>query len=206
MGRDGRFVAAVTGPDTFAVYDLIQQQQIATGEHARIAHVALSPDGRWVATATWGGRGVKLWDARSGQLVRDLLPEEGGVAILFSPDGRHLLVATERDYQFWQVGPWQVERRLRREGSGVPGQVAFSSDGRLLAATASRSTIQLIDPSTGNRLATFEPPDFTCLSSMTFSADGSQLVIAGNHNIQLWDLRAVRQQWAAMGLDWDLPP
>src|SRR5262249_31160355 len=27
-----------------------------------------------------------------------------------------------------------------------------------------------------------------------------------NHIIQVWDLRQIRQQLAAMGLDWDLPP
>jgi hypothetical protein len=37
--------------------------------------------------------------------------------------------------------------------------------------------------------------------------EGSQLAACcSGHGIQIWDLRAIRQQLADMGLDWDLPP
>ena len=41
----------------------------------------------------------------------------------------------------------------------------------------------------------------------TFSPDGDRLAVATNgDHVQLWDLRLIRQQLAAMGLDWDQPP
>jgi WD40 repeat protein/tRNA A-37 threonylcarbamoyl transferase component Bud32 len=202
MSRDGRFVAAVIGPGSFAVYDLKPSpRKIAAGEHAQVASVVLSPDGQWAATSTWGGRGIKLWEARRGKLARDILPEEAGGNVQFSPDGRWLLVATERDYQFWEVGPWRLARDISRNGSQVPGLMAFSPDCRVLAVNASRAAIHLIEPETGRRLATLEPPDFTNTAAMAFSRDGAQLAISGSNRIQVWDLLAVRRQWAAMGLD-----
>lgn len=36
--------------------------------HGSCRHVAVSRDGKLVATGTWGGRGIKVWDASSGQL------------------------------------------------------------------------------------------------------------------------------------------
>jgi WD40 repeat protein len=40
-----------------------------------------------------------------------------------------------------------------------------------------------------------------------FSPDGSQLAAAqANKQVQLWDLRLIRQELAQMNLDWDMPP
>ena len=42
---------------------------------------------------------------------------------------------------------------------------------------------------------------------MRFSPDGTRLaVMTSNHTIHVWDLRAIRQGLAEIGLDWDLPP
>jgi len=42
----------------------------------------------------------------------------------------------------------------------------------------------------------------------SFSTDGTQLVTTNNDSssIHVWDLRAIRQQLAKMGLDWELAP
>jgi len=39
-----------------------------------------------------------------------------------------------------------------------------------------------------------------------FNADGSQLAVACQQIIQIWDLRWIREQLSHLGLDWDLPP
>src|SRR5262249_22581322 len=74
-----------------------------------LADVAISPDGRWVATGTWWGGPtdvVKVWDARSGAWVRDL--EVGGDArVAFSGNGRWLATGTRREFSLWRVGTWE---------------------------------------------------------------------------------------------------
>jgi hypothetical protein len=52
-------------------------------------------------------------------------------------------------------------------------------------------------------LATFEEGSPLC-----FSADGTKLAVysAEAKVLMIWDLRQVRRQLAAIGLDWDAPP
>lgn len=63
--------------------------------------------------------------------------------------------------------------------------------------------IQLVRPTSSEPLATLEPPEQVILAYLAFNADGSLLAAATeNQVIYLWDLRFIRQQLAAMGLDW----
>jgi tetratricopeptide (TPR) repeat protein len=85
----------------------------------------------------------------------------------------------------------------------------FAADVALMAAdTDDRRHVDLFASETGRELATLIPQDFqTGIDTRDLSADGGRLAaITGSHAIQLWDLRAVRRQLAAMGLDWDAPP
>ena len=85
--------------------------------------------------------------------------------------------------------------------------MGFSRDGKMLAIAYSRYVVRLIDPASGRQLATLESPDPRHVSWLGFSPDGSRLAAASETNvIQLWDLRRIREQLAAMKLDWNLPP
>jgi tetratricopeptide (TPR) repeat protein len=82
--------------------------------------------------------------------------------------------------------------------------LAFSGDGRLLAITRTLHRVQLVDPTSGRELATLVAPDEHLIHGLCFNHDGTQLAATtGDHGVQLWDLRLLRQQLAAMELDWD---
>src|SRR5262249_3453006 len=50
-------------------------------------------------------------------------------------------------------------------------------------------------------------PDAHRIECLRFSPEGSQLAASTQGRvIQLWDLRAIRQELREVGLDWDLPP
>jgi WD40 repeat protein len=52
-----------------------------------------------------------------------------------------------------------------------------------------------------------EAPVSSSVAKFAFSPDGSQLVaVQHDQQVQLWDLRLLRQELAQMHLDWDLPP
>jgi WD40 repeat protein len=172
--------------------------------------IAISPNGQWIATGTWAAEWgpVRIWDARSGKPVRDLPPAVRGQSVAFSPDGRWLVTGVSREYRFWEVGSWRPGPRLPREAySELPGPVAFARDGKLVAVASSLRQVKLIDPSRGRELATLEAPDPQGLGGLCFSPDGSRLAVAagwrGSHGVRLWDLRLIRRQLRAMGLDWD---
>jgi tetratricopeptide (TPR) repeat protein len=95
-------------------------------------------------------------------------------------------------------------------GGDLPGPLAFSPDGKVLAVVLTGLTIQLLDPATAGVLATLEPPepDRNLPGTLRFSADGSQLAVCTNELrlLHVWDLRLIRLELARLGLDWDAPP
>jgi WD40 repeat protein len=114
---------------------------------AVVSRVAFSPDGSTIAATVrsygqpYGGPGVVLWDAKTGQRLADRPYDiAGGFErdVTFSPDCRTLAVAYE-SFSEHGVVLWDVQ--LRRRLAKVPLEVAegsmtsltFSPDGKILA-------------------------------------------------------------------------
>src|SRR5262249_11769076 len=90
---DGRVIAlANSGGGAIILHRDHPGLPVVTGPQDDVRHCAVSPDGRLVATGSHGcpsGIGAKVWDARTGALVKDL-PVGGLCGVSFSPDGRWL--------------------------------------------------------------------------------------------------------------------
>ena len=140
--------------------------------HTSATFVAASADGRWVATGAHHEKGVKVWDARSGELLRHLIADETGARASFSPDDRWLITETSQDFRLWRTGSWDPVWHLRREQPFFNRGAMFSPDSRILALTMSLSAVRLCNPSTGEVLATLQVPDVAPLSLVGFSPDG----------------------------------
>jgi serine/threonine protein kinase/WD40 repeat protein len=202
----GRLVVATDAQDQQAV--LVDPASLAErrrfGRHVGLRFSVPSPDGRWVATSTWQGSNVKVWDTTSGMLAWEL--PCGNANIGFSPDGRWLVTALDLEYRFWQVGSWKPGITIR-SGAMFPGCFAFTRDGSLLALDRG-DLVLLVDPETGRELATLEPPpEFPRgIRWPSFSPDGGRLAVPFDRFILVWDLRLIRAQLGTMGLDWDARP
>jgi serine/threonine protein kinase/WD40 repeat protein len=204
--RSGRLVAV---PDQFAweavLVDAATLGEIARfGPHHRLRYARLSPDGRWLATSTWSGSNVKVWDVDRRTLAWELPCKHASVG--FSPDGRWLVTGlwVEAYYRLWHVGSWQPGITIRSDRAC---NFAFAPDGRLLAVKRG-GLVLLVEPESGREFATLEPPpeaprDFNWLA---FSPDGGRLAVPIENEVRVWDLRLIRAQLAEMGLDWDQPP
>jgi WD40 repeat protein len=173
--------------------------------------LALSPDGRWLAAGVEGRKeGVRVWDARSGKLMR-LLPgsthDDRGSSVAFSPDGQWLVVGSQRSYQLWSCNTWEAGPVFPRDGvEDRVGFATFSRDGRVLALHRSPQSVQLIDLASRHQLARLSAPDvaFPINARLSFSADGSLLAaVTQRHAIRIWDLPALRRQLRQVGLDWE---
>src|SRR5262249_17498754 len=86
LSRDGRTLAAGA-----AAVQLLDWPGGAVRRKLAVAkdysHLAVSPDGRWVAAGCSGGREVRVWDGRTGEVVHQLLfATPTSCRVEFSPD------------------------------------------------------------------------------------------------------------------------
>jgi serine/threonine protein kinase/WD40 repeat protein len=177
--------------------------------HPDARYVAVSPDGLLVATGSHNVPGAKIWDAQTGELVKELLPTENWVQVRFSPDGQWLATRAQ-GIRLWKVGSWQEGPFLGGEGH-FP--FTFGPDGTWLAHETGSGAVRLVDIKTGKELARMEDPDQWTAYSIAISPDGTKLVVTNGRDaptFHAWDLRAIRENLARMGLDSamlpDLPP
>jgi len=204
LSLNGRYLAVAQETNNQSlVFDLQHPNaKVVLPGHSLNTRIALSPDGRWAATASWNNPLVKIWDARSGELLRTI-KEPARTWATFSPDGQWLATSST-EYQLWEVGTWQPKSPPKPADANTP--IAFSPDGRVLARV-DHHKIQLLETRTEKMLAALEAPGTIVMTKCQFSPDGSQLaVVQFDQQVQLWDLRLLRQELAQMHLDWDLPP
>jgi WD40 repeat protein len=95
---DGKTLA-VSGINA-ALYDLTTGKEVARlkGKHGAL-YLAVSGDGRWLATADDRAGQVSLWDVRRRKRLWTITPwtapaVPGWLALAFSPDGEALAAAT----------------------------------------------------------------------------------------------------------------
>jgi WD40 repeat protein len=159
LSRDGSRLAFLDqGKGHIIVRTLAEPgSDLILGPHPRVASIGLSPDGRWVASGTWQGEGVKVWDTtHGGKLAWE---RSGGSAeVKFSPDGHWLLTAVEGEefYRFWRVGSWQAGHRIPK--MNAVGRMAFSPDGTLVAVRNPPEIVRLVHVPTERELGRLEAP------------------------------------------------
>jgi RNA polymerase sigma factor (sigma-70 family) len=136
--------------------------------------VAVSPDGKFLASAGNRESHIFLWKVEDGKEVRRWKAHQGGVTSLaFAADGKNLASAgmAQREWppakpdeasDDYAVAVWEIETGLVRHtfarNASVAWAVALSPDGKILAVSSfdkmkGRSVI-LWDPETGKQLRT----------------------------------------------------
>ncbi len=161
--------------------------------------VAVSPDGKWLATGNhFGGHDAQVWRIADLFNVAELRGTPG-TGVEFSADGKWLMTGSV-PCRLWEVGTWGEAKRIDDTGG------CFSPDGRLIVVHDASKVIRLVETETGRTLARLESPD-PSVGWPVFSPDGSRLVVTtlAGPAVHVWDLRTIRRQLRAMGLDWDAP-
>jgi dipeptidyl aminopeptidase/acylaminoacyl peptidase len=141
----------------------------------------MSPDGALLAAGT---HYLRLWHARDGALLRQIDPHYtdsiGVVTLAFSPNGKLLA---------GNGGVWQVNSgrllTVPQQSHFIWEHVAFSADGRLLAAGTKDGKITLWQMDSGSLLRTLVAGAQGEAPSVAFSPDGS-LLASGLKDIRLW--------------------
>jgi WD40 repeat protein/tRNA A-37 threonylcarbamoyl transferase component Bud32 len=153
--------------------------------------MALSPDGKVLVTA--GYLKAQFWDTATGNPLGPPLPlppEQQTVRVAFCPDSKTVITVGESGALRWEVSrAKQVGKPLLRPwpvGDGV-FDVAFSSDGKLLATAHSRSA-QLWDATSGKPVGPSLPHP-RHVFAVAFSPDSKTVATAcGDGRARLWEV------------------
>ena len=180
------------------------------GYSEQVNSVAISSDGRFIASGSGdvrfaehklkaGARGlgpgaVRVWDARTGRLLRRLGDSAQQVmAVAFSPDGRQVAAAGAGAGGSGVVRLWNAET-----GSPIWSvddhaeealAIVFAPEGSSLATAGADGPIKLRDPRTGSVLRTLERRK-DGVTSLAFSGDGA--ILCGGRTDEAADLWGTR--------------
>ena len=221
FSADGKLLASADADGSVAVWHVAAATlgEIFLGHSAAASGVALSPDGATLYSASFDGS-VIAWDVtgerRLGQQFSyDPIgpPEAGRVA----PPGITNAVAVTPDSSLFATspGPGRVtlwhSRTLTPEARELRGPVgtiislAFSRDGRLLAAAGSTPDTPVWDVATGKLVRVLRGGGIDGASAVAFSVDDVTLALAGGEGpagfVRLYDLRtgAIARRMVARG-------
>jgi WD40 repeat protein len=158
--------------------------------HAEGVHsLAFTRDGKGLITAGGKKEPIRLWDVATGRMLRQFggggEPIVGYTAAL-SADGRTLAgsVGAAGDLGLWDVDTGMLLRRLKGCQASEPVLLAFSPDGKTVAA-ANGKTLRLWETATGKELWAAGGERITAL---TYSADSKSLIWSGlDGDLHLWD-------------------
>jgi WD40 repeat protein/serine/threonine protein kinase len=220
---DSQCLATAGWDGTAKVWDVRSGRALFTLQRKSkryFSRVVFSSDGRWLAS---GGpdQEVQLWDARTGELRSTLQGHQAQVGgLAFSPDGRLASGGSHNQTgNLWDpatgrlasagshsqvVHLWDLTTgRVLLSLSGQDGlllSVAFSPDGRRLAAAGGRSLLSgcpgaltVWDTATGEELLRLRGHT-NMVFSVAFSPDGWRLASASEDmRVKVWDLRTGKE-------------
>lgn len=158
-----------------------------TGLPNVIYHLAFSPDGRRLAAALWGARGVRVFDVTNGyrQLPSDADYSGDSYWVDFDRDGRLISASLDGFVQLYAADRYDRPAVPRTSVRGIrrPFSVAFSPDGRHVAVgDYDSATVAVL------RDRDLQPEIFPTVTGLdatglnvAWSQDGGQLFAEGYH-------------------------
>lgn len=161
---------------------------------AGVTSVVLSPDGALLAAGSLDTI-VRLWDARTGELIERLSGHKNSVySVAFSPDGKFLVSASlDKTLKMWDVQPFRQAIETSNGASyrpSAPGEskvactttlqghkdyvlsVAVSPDGQWIVSGSKDRGVQFWDPATAKAQFMLQghknsgPPSFSHLCTL----------------------------------------
>lgn len=166
---------AMAGLGGAQVWD-VEKQKVSlnlTGHKRWVYGLAMSSDGRWLATGGWD-RTLQLWDLTTGLRKFSVIAHAGFLLDLdFSADGKSLAsVGEDRALKIWDVETGAQQSAFHGHQDFVHS-VAFSSDSRRLVTGSMDGHVKLWD------LAKSRPLVFQghtgWVTSLAFRADGRRI-------------------------------
>ncbi len=194
---DGEFLTIVESNGAARVVAVLGGREIMRLPSEGPSVVALSPDGRFVATASGTALGsettyeVRIVSLEDGREVR--LSKDGGFRALgFSPNGNLLAVAESNSSgggaigsaEIWELG-LEGREDARLSYDSPLAALAVDHSGKLLAAASTDGTVRVVKIPDRSQIARISAGG----SLVAVSPDGSAFATAGGETTRIWSLK-----------------
>ncbi len=216
---DGKTVATVSLDSTLRLWDVasmkVLRRERLIGE-ARLSpnSIAFSSDAtsRLLAIA-WRGT-IDVWNVAHFSPTQRIAIDGrySPDSLIFSPDGTILATGEARvggEIRLWRVGDGTLIRQFKSQRSTGVSHMAFSPDGKVVAAFGGEGPLSCFDTATGKELGSFGK-EFSCGMGfdlladsfgadrpLVFSPDGTTLAATGNRqSLHFWDLATGKDRLA----------
>jgi len=199
---DGRILAVSDGSG-INLYDIetFQLRRSLYPKNPGIVDIEFSPRGTWlIAGSRRGDEETGYASSLEGWLGSDWKPlgllygvGKALSGMAFSPNGWYFAIAyassrySQNSVDIWNVTTWTISDTLK---TGTVLDVAFSTDGNMLASSPDRYAIRIWDLQAGEWSYSFHTSFTGAVTKLIFSPDGVTLA-TGHYDgtIRLWDLR-----------------
>jgi WD40 repeat protein len=203
-GHDPWVTSVVYAPDGSAVASagadgMIRVSDPATGKVLRhfkghgepVSCLAFSPDGTLLASGSGvvsgGDSTLRLWEAKTGNLLREFQHRDQVRAVAFAPDGKSFASAgNEGLVRVWESNTLRLRTEFRTHGQHVAVvRLAFAADGRTLAVAGDHRGPEIVlwDMVAGKPLHRLDGR-----APLAFAPNGKILATAGRGSgAYLWD-------------------
>ncbi|NER34320.1 MAG: protein kinase [Oscillatoria sp. SIO1A7] len=164
-----------------------------------VVSLAISPDGRTIASGS-ADETIKIWDAKSGELINTLPGHEKSVySLAISPDGKTLVSGGgDKAIEIWDLRTNERKKTLEGHDFSV-FTVAVSPDSKTIASGSSDKTIKIWELKTGELKNTLTGHS-NWIRSLAFHPDSSTLVSGSqDKTVKTWDLKTGKEKKTLTG-------
>ncbi|OJW20252.1 MAG: hypothetical protein BGO49_04955 [Planctomycetales bacterium 71-10] len=223
VSPDGKTIAACATDGGIQTWDVATSKPGATHDHGQVVEVLFMPDGARLASSDFTA--VHIWDLATGEETAEIEPRSLIHTLAASPDGRLLAWGAFYNDQPNEVAVWDVaadRHAVQLKDADIRAyRVAFSPDGKTLAACGLRDTgrkiegvsvnvtltvgvIKFWDAATGALRAGYDSEkdrgENRTFHDLSYSPDGSLIALGTSENVvEIWETSPLRKRGELKG-------